>query len=666
MRNGVEKSGMRPRFGAIAALACTALGLACAGAIAAAPSPFDIMGFLGQTVDWYRMTDAEAHIADQPSDVLYVYDNRQVANQVVSLTFAYARAQAQQIVAQNPNATAPTDDANESRVQNLTRLSTQADEAVRKEQNEVATLRAKLANATGHAQTVIQSQLDEEESELQIAQERSDTLKNVLQFSSGMVNGKAHSNDLLSQIAALEQTVPVEKANGNNGMSQSAGADETKEQAAMPQMAIPSAKPAGILGLSSAILDLRSKIHTLDDSIVATNRLEQSARTLMTPLGASLSDTAKQSDELSSEPDSTDPKVNAAKKAQLDALAVRFRQNSSVFLPLVKAVFLLNRYETSLASWRGMISSEQKSELKSLAIRLIMLGIALVIAVAISSLWRRVTFHYIADIRRRSQFLLLRRVVMFCVFAIIIALSFSTDLGSLTTFAGLLGAGIVLCLQNVILSAVGYFVLLGKYRVHTGDRIEIAGVVGNVVDIDLMRLSLMEVGARGTDAEGVPTGRTVDFPNAIVFQPNVGFFKQVPGTNFLWHEIVITLSGRADFHLIEERIMAEVNEVFKAYSDKMEQQHVRMERELNFSIAPARPQSRLRFTQGGLEMIVRYPVTRDNAIEIDDKITRALLRVMEYEPHLKAVGAPTSDATPSSAKAERVTAAAVVAPKPAK
>jgi small-conductance mechanosensitive channel len=252
------------------------------------------------------------------------------------------------------------------------------------------------------------------------------------------------------------------------------------------------------------------------------------------------------------------------------------------------------------------------------------------------------------------------------VFAIIIALSFSTDLGSLTTFAGLLGAGIVLCLQNVILAAVGYFVLLGKYRIHTGDRIEIAGVVGNVVDIDLMRLSLMEVGARGTDAEGIPTGRTVDFSNAIVFQPNVGFFKQVPGTNYLWHEIVITLSGRADYRLIEERIMAEVNEVFKAYSDKVEQQHVRMERELNFSIAAPKPQSRLRFTQGGLELIVRYPVTRDNAIEIDDKITRALLQVMEYEPNLKSVGAPISDPTPSSAKVEQAAAAATAAPKPAK
>lgn len=647
------------RVGRLVLVAAGVCAIGGAIALAAPPTPFQIMGFLSQTVDWYRQTDVETHIADQPSDVLFVYDDRGLANQVVSLSFAYGRAQAQQLALQNVNTAAPDDSANESRVQNLTRLLQQANAQVTREQDEIQELRAKLANSTGNTRAIVQSQLNEEESELQLVQERSETLKDVLQFSVGTTNGKTRNNDLISQIAALEQTVPAARTTNVNSAVQSATAEETKaQQNSLPAVAVPAAKPApsGILGLSSSILDLRSKMHSLDDEIAATNQLTASARALMAPIGQSLAETAKQSDQLTTQPDSNDLKVNAARKAQMDTLAAQFRQNSTVFLPLVKEVFLLNRYQASLASWRGTMSSEQRSELKSLAVRLIFLGVALAIAAAISALWGRLTSHYITDIRRRSQFLLLRRIVMFTVFAIIIALSFSTDLGSLTTFAGLLGAGIVLCLQNVILSAVGYFVLLGKYRVHTGDRIEIAGVVGNVVDIDLMRLSLMEVGQRGTDAEGVPTGRTVEFPNAIVFQPTAGFFKQVPGINYLWHEIAITLTGRADYHSIEDRIMNEVNGVFRDYSDKMEQQHERMERALNFSIAPPKPLSRLRFTQSGLEIIVRYPVTRDNAIEIDDRITRALLGVMEYEPTLKSVGVPTPDSAPDTKQSAQATA----------
>jgi len=247
-------------------------------------------------------------------------------------------------------------------------------------------------------------------------------------------------------------------------------------------------------------------------------------------------------------------------------------------------------------------------------------------------------------VRRRHQFLLVRRIVMFFVFAIIIAFSFSTDLGSLTTFAGLILAGLAVSLQNVIQSAVGYFVLLGKYGVRVGDRIQIAGTTGNVVDVDLMRLSLMELGDSGTGIDGMPTGRTVEFPNAIVFQPTAGFFKQIPGTNFSWHEVTLTLATDSDYGVLEKRILKAVDAVFATYRDNLEQQYRSMERTLNLPIEMPHPQGRLRFTQSALEMIIRYPVTSEHTAEIDDQITRALLDVMKSEPKVKAVGSPATTA----------------------
>jgi small-conductance mechanosensitive channel len=261
---------------------------------------------------------------------------------------------------------------------------------------------------------------------------------------------------------------------------------------------------------------------------------------------------------------------------------------------------------------------------------------------------RRLVYHYIHDLRRRNLMLLLRRIVMFVAFATVIAISFSTDLRSFTTFAGLLAAGIAVCLQNVILSGVGYFVLLGKYSIRVGDRIEISGVTGNVVDIDLMRLSLMELGPSGTSGDLVPTGRTVEFPNAIVFQPTAGLFKQIPGANFLWHEVTLTLSADSDFRASQEQMIGAVNSVYAKYRDNFEQQHRRMESSLNLPVELPQPQLRMRFTQSGPEVIIRYPVTREKATEIDDQVTRALLDVMHSESQVKSVGPPTSS-TPAPA-----------------
>ena len=167
---------------------------------------------------------------------------------------------------------------------------------------------------------------------------------------------------------------------------------------------------------------------------------------------------------------------------------------------------------------------------------------------------------------------------------------------------------------------------------------QIGDVTGEVVEIGLVRLHLMELG-KGVL---VPTGRVVAFSNSIVFQPTAGLFKQIPGTNFGWHEITLTLAPDSDYSVVEERLMQVVETVFAEYRDKMEQQSRYMERILTTtSLSDLRPRSHLRLTQAGLEAIIRFPVDLNNSAEIDDKVTRELLKAIEREPKLRLVGTGT-------------------------
>src|SRR3954452_8126568 len=74
----------------------------------AAPPPLpngaQLLGFLNQTVGWYGRLDAEGQLADQPTDVLYVNDDRQLATQVVARSFEFAKAYAQLLAAQEVTA----------------------------------------------------------------------------------------------------------------------------------------------------------------------------------------------------------------------------------------------------------------------------------------------------------------------------------------------------------------------------------------------------------------------------------------------------------------------------------------------------------------------------------------------------------------------------------
>jgi small-conductance mechanosensitive channel len=297
------------------------------------------------------------------------------------------------------------------------------------------------------------------------------------------------------------------------------------------------------------------------------------------------------------------------------------------------------------------VDSQYQAELKGLLVRLVGLALIVGVLLGVSELWRRATFRYITDVRRRYQFLLIRRIVLWSLIAIVIATAFASELGAVTTFAGLLTAGIAVALQNVILSIAGYFFLIGRYGVRVGDRVNINGVTGDVVDIGLVRLQVMEV---TTGLSPRPTGRVVAFSNAVVFQAGSGMFKQIPGTNFVWHEITLTLDAKGNYQQVEKKMMEAVNKVFAAYRDRMEMQRQNVERSLNSTLDSFTPESRLHLTQTALEVVIRYPVELGNAGEIDDRMTRAILDAIESDPKLRAQVSEGPTMKPEGQPAEQV------------
>jgi len=382
---------------------------------------------------------------------------------------------------------------------------------------------------------------------------------------------------------------------------------------------------------------MQHKVSTLDDSLRATNDLAESAKTLRSPLVAKMRELTQRGDQLAAQPDSTDPAVLAQQQKDLDGLTAQYKQLASSLLPLGKESILLDSYRRSVNNWRTAVENQYKSELKGLLLRLATLGIILGVVVGFSEVWRRATFRYITEPRRRSQFLLLRRIVMWSMVAIIIAIAFASELGAITTFAGLLTIGITVALQNVILSVAGYFFLIGKYGVRVGDRVQVAGITGDVVDVGLVRLHLMEVTG---GASPKPTGRVVVFSNSVVFQANSGLFKQIPGTSFLWHEITLTLGAESIYRQVEQRLLAAVNKVFADYQETMERQRRCLERSLHsVQVGSLTPESRLRLTTTGLEVVIRYPVTLGDAAETDDRLARELLEAISHEPKLRLLGA---------------------------
>ncbi len=595
------------------------------------PGAQEVTGYLKQSIDWFRQFTIEEQAATDPGDLLFLNDDHQTAIQIVRLSFDFARADAQALAGQTASGS-NTGTPSAGKYASLIRAAQEADAEVQQTKAELEADKSKLQKVRGSEEKKLQSTVDELQSELNLAQSRSKTLHEVLQFVSG---ASGASGNLAQQIDQLERSIPELVAEN---------AKATAAQNNPPQLGNSTSartlnlrtQPSGILNLAEDLFSLSQQIRIIDQRMQSTDALSHASQKLREPLLAHLAEVAQRGEEAAKQADVSGPAQLEQLKHDLDALTASFTQTSAIVLPLSKQAVLFDLYKSNLARWREVVKNEYSVDLRRLLVRLVIFGIILAAVIALSQIWRRAVFRYVHDPRRRYQFLLLRRIILWCAIAITIAFALATEIGSIATFAGLITAGIAVALQNVILAIAGYFFLIGKYGVRVGDRVQISGVTGDVIDIGLIRLHLIEVGGPETDRQ--PTGRVVVFSNAVVFQPAASFYKQIPGTNFVWHEVSLTLAPESNYATAEERVLGAVEKVYAEYRDRIEQQHREMERTLSVAVAPPRPRSRLRLTQTGLEVVVRYPVELESAAEIDDRITRELLHSLEQPPRLKLVG----------------------------
>jgi small-conductance mechanosensitive channel len=620
----------RLRTLAISILLLTAVTGRTADVPATTSRPEDILRFLNQTVVWYRQLASQQQLVNEPSDAVFLSDNRHIADEAVRLAFDFARSESQQIVKQAPAGPAlAQNQPNPSQYQNLVNRSEKSKQQVKEEEDKLASMRQQLTKATGKKRATLDSAIAASEDELEFLKARSETIENILQFASGM-SAWTGPKGLQAQIEELAQTVPVAATAGHPSATAGNPPSAAGASTATP-IATSGEKQAepGLFGLITQIFEYRRKLALLDNSLQLTESLADSAKTLRSPMGARMKELTQRSDQLAGQ-QSQDAAILAQQQSELKDLTRQYKQLSAAILPLGKQNLLFDLYKRNVSNWQNAVENQYSQSLKTLLVRLGTLSGIVVLILGASFLWRRATFRYVQDSRRRHQFLILRRIIVIPLLLIIIVVAFANGLGSVTLFAGLSTAGLAVALQNLLQALVGYFVLIGKLGVRVGDRVQVGGVTGEVIDVGMLRLHLMEM-SPGPGSR--PTGRVVAFANSVVFQPNAGLFKQIPGTNFAWHEVSLIVGADTDYRQLEKRMLLAVNRIFRDYQEKMELQRRSMENAIHgLSAEPLHPESRLYLTPTGTQVAVRYPVGVDDAAEIDNRIAREVLDATGQEP----------------------------------
>jgi small-conductance mechanosensitive channel len=584
-----------------------------------------VVRILDETVDWYRMLGVQQQSSTQPSDLLILYANRQTADRVVALAFELARANAELLSSQAEVQQQAEQSDPSAHEQSLTDKRRDLDARRASVQSEITATKKELEDAKAPARSELQAKVAELQSELELVDARRNLLGTMTEFEHQSDANGTGVSALKDHINAIAASIP---AAAPGAMPELGGADSTAATAGAPATpSAPTAQPAaatsrfGIWDLASNAVRLQNKLATIDAIDRRTAALQKTFDDIRSAPETQIKALAARGDALAAQQASNNAADLKSSRAEYDTLAWLFSQTSSILVPLSKAGVLLEQYRNNLTSWRNATRTQYREALLTLATRVGFL-LAILAAVFIAGeIWKRAVFNYVQEARRRHQLLLVRRIVVWLIAAAIVGVAFATEATSFATFAGLLTAGIAVAMQSPIVSLVGYFFLIGKYGLRVGDRVQIGNVTGDVIELGLVRLHLMELGPQYR-----ATGRVVAFANSVVFQASGGIFKQIPGVSLAWREFTLAVPADGDFVAIKQQLLDAAHRVLEDYREEFDRQTRALQR-ASSSRAAEHPQAdvQLRFPSGAIEAIVRYPVPLQRAAEVEERMSRALL-----------------------------------------
>lgn len=210
------------------------------------------------------------------------------------------------------------------------------------------------------------------------------------------------------------------------------------------------------------------------------------------------------------------------------------------------------------------------------------------------------------------------------------------DPTKLATALGLVAAGLSFALQKVITSLAGYVVILRGKTFTVGDRIAMGGVRGDVIALDFIKTTIMEIGQPPsyTNADASTwvrsrqyTGRVVTVTNDKLFsEPVYNYTRDFP---YLWEEMSLPITYAADREKAEQIILAVARQHGLLTAALTDAERAEMERLFAVSADDLEPRVYYRLTDNWLELTVRFFAKERGVRAVKDAMSRDILRAFD-------------------------------------
>lgn len=243
---------------------------------------------------------------------------------------------------------------------------------------------------------------------------------------------------------------------------------------------------------------------------------------------------------------------------------------------------------------------------------------------------RRWIDHEVPDVNRRHR---LRKIAGYLgglvVLVVGIAL-FVGKFGHLATVLGLIGAGLAIALQDMAKSAIGWLYLTSRSGFGPGSRVELEGLVGEVIDIGIFKTTVLEVGnlVKGRQS----SGRLATIPNSKFLSQNV--LVSPSYSPYAWLELSFLLTYESDWKGAADLLQELGEREFEGTASEVESAFHRLERRYAFKYGAQTPIVYVTTKDSGVELTLRLLTHIRQRRGVSDRVTRAMLEAVDREPDM--------------------------------
>ncbi|MEZ4410171.1 MAG: mechanosensitive ion channel [Polyangiales bacterium] len=261
---------------------------------------------------------------------------------------------------------------------------------------------------------------------------------------------------------------------------------------------------------------------------------------------------------------------------------------------------------------------------------------ALLVVFFIGRLLLRTIDRYIEDNKARYRAHKAMSLARYVAYFAVLVVAFSDRVAGLTVMFGVAGAGIAFALQEVIASLAGWIAISSGGFYSSGDRVQLGGIKGDVIDIGILRTTLMEVG-QWVNGD-LYNGRIVKVANSFVFKEPV--FNYSADFPFLWDEVTLPVRYGSDWKAAKAMLVGIGQEVCADYAAASKDAWSAAVMKYRLEIATVDPMVTMVATDNWLEFTLRYVVDYRKRRSVKNELfTRILEEVDKSEGRVRLASA---------------------------